>query len=81
MQAQGLKEVEEIANRYNKTSAQVWLRWQLQQGIVVNPRTRNKEHMMENVELFDFSLTNEEMDLLSTFETVKKVWSDPCERL
>lgn len=51
----------EIGNRYEKSAAQVWLRWQHQQDIVVNPRTENVEHMKENLDIFDFELKEEEM--------------------
>ncbi|ETO25702.1 hypothetical protein RFI_11434 [Reticulomyxa filosa] len=73
-----LPEVTSIANKYNKTSAQVWSRWQLQQGVLINPRSKNKAHMAENINVFDFELKKEEMDTLSNFQTVKKVWFDPC---
>lgn len=47
--------------RYGKTGAQATLRWAFQHGIVTVPRTRWKKRMKENSDLFDFSLTREEM--------------------
>jgi diketogulonate reductase-like aldo/keto reductase len=40
---------------------QVLLRWEIQQGLVVNPRTQNKQHMAENLDIFDFILSPSEM--------------------
>ncbi len=50
-----------IGKKYNKNNAQVSLRWHYQRGIVAIPRTSKKEHMMENLNIFDFEL--EESDL------------------
>jgi len=50
-----------IAKAHNKTPAQVLLRWEVQQGLVVNPRTMNKAHMVENLNIFDFFLSFDEM--------------------
>ncbi|CAF3588633.1 unnamed protein product [Adineta steineri] len=50
-----------IAKKHGKTSAQVILRWHWQQGIVINPRTRNPVHMMENMSIFDFQLDDQDM--------------------
>ena len=58
----------EIGERYKKTAAQVWLRWQWQQGIVVNPRSWNETHMKENMDIFDFELEEEEMLLLASVQ-------------
>eukprot|EP01084_Bolivina_argentea_P170716 295834_1 len=56
----------EIGKKYDKTAAQVWLRWAVQQGIVVNPRSWNATHMQENMDIFDFELAEEEMLYLSS---------------
>jgi diketogulonate reductase-like aldo/keto reductase len=56
----------------------VALRWHVQQGIVVNPRTRVEAHMMENLSIFDFELDNEEMMILSYLNyPMSKVCGDP----
>ncbi len=51
----------ELAEKYGKTPAQIILRWHLQEGNVVFPKTLNPEHMAENIDVFDFELTDEEM--------------------
>lgn len=53
--------LQEIAKRYQKTVAQIVLRWHLQNKIVAIPGSSNLEHLKENVDIFDFSLTPEEM--------------------
>ena len=51
----------EVAAAHGKTPAQVALRWSVQEGNVVFPKTLNPEHMRENLEIFDFELTADEM--------------------
>ena len=51
----------EIAKKYNKTAAQVALRFLVQRGISIVPKSRRKEKLLENIDIFDFELTNEEM--------------------
>ena len=54
-----------IAMAHKKSAAQVILKWQWQQGIVVNPRTWNVTHMQENLNFFDFELSAAEMSEIS----------------
>lgn len=50
-----------LAAKYGKTSAQVILRWHLQEGNVTFPKTLNPQHMADNIDIFDFELTADEM--------------------
>ena len=50
-----------IGSKYNKTAAQVALRWLTQRGIVAIPKSSHKDRMAQNIDIFDFSLSNEEM--------------------
>ena len=50
-----------LANKYGKTNAQIILRWHIQMGHIIFPKTTNPEHMKENFDIFDFNLTDEEM--------------------
>jgi diketogulonate reductase-like aldo/keto reductase len=59
--AQGDKVLERIGKSHGKTAAQVCLRWLVQQGIVVIPRTSRMERLKENFALFDFELSDAEM--------------------
>ena len=58
----------EIGNKYHKTAAQVTLRWLIQQGIVVIPRTSNPAYMKENMDVFDFKLTKADMQQIMTLD-------------
>lgn len=61
-----------IANMHGKSVAQVILRWNLQRGVVIIPGSSNPEHILENMELFDFELSNEEMGQISALERNEK---------
>lgn len=60
-----LSELKEIGDKYGKTVAQVILRWHLQRGIVVIPKSTHLERMKENFNVFDFELAQEDMDVIS----------------
>ncbi len=51
-----------LGEKYGKSNAQIILRWHLQEGNIIFPKTTNPEHMKENFEIFDFELTDEEME-------------------
>ncbi len=53
--------IKSIATKYNKTSAQIILRWQLQAGYIVIPGSSNPDHILENYSIFDFELDDEDM--------------------
>lgn len=63
-----LSELKEIGDKYGKTVAQVILRWHLQRGIVVIPKSTHLERMKENFNVFDFELAQEDMDAISKLE-------------
>jgi len=54
------------AKKYNKTPGQVALRWAIQRGTVVMPKTEKVERLVENFTIFDFQLTQEEMDKITS---------------
>lgn len=57
--------INEIAKSHNKTSAQIILRWQIQSGYIVIPGSKNPQHIAENFDIFDFVLTENEMNEIS----------------
>lgn len=63
-----LPELKAIAAKYGKTIAQVILRWHLQRGIVVIPKSTHRERMEENSNVFDFSLTAEDMEAIAALD-------------
>jgi len=58
----------EIGEKYNKTNAQVSLRWHYQRGIITIPRTSQKAHMTENLDIFDFELDEADMSTISRLD-------------
>lgn len=58
-----------IGKKYNKTSAQVALRYLLEQNIVVIPKTVNKDRMVENINVFDFELSDDDMAEILKLDT------------
>jgi diketogulonate reductase-like aldo/keto reductase len=58
----------ELAQKYGRTPAQIILRWHIQEGNVVFPKTNNPEHMRQNLEVFDFELTGDEMERINAIE-------------
>ena len=65
-----------IGKRYSKTVAQVVLRWQIQRGIVCIPKSVKKERMEQNINVFDFALTQEDMELIAALDTGKSAFFD-----
>lgn len=58
-----------LAAKYRKSVAQVVLRWLIQRGVVVIPKSVRPERMAENIDVFDFHLAPEDMDLIATLDT------------
>lgn len=68
--------VKQIADRHKKTPAQIALKHHVQRGIVVIPKSVHKERMKQNLDIFDFELTLEEMELLKTLDENKSMWAE-----
>lgn len=66
-----------IAQRYNKTTAQLMIRWCLQKQYVVIPKSSHKERIIENANVFDFDITNDDMNLLDNFDEYLTTGWDP----
>ena len=57
-----------IGKKYNKTTAQVILRWHFENGIVAIPKSSNQKRILENLDIFDFNLTQEDLKNLLTID-------------
>ena len=59
----------EIGNKYNKSAAQVILRWLIQRGVIIACKSTHLERIQQNFEVFDFELTNEDMEAIKGLDT------------
>ncbi|HWT91181.1 MAG TPA: aldo/keto reductase [Solirubrobacterales bacterium] len=69
--------IETVAAHHDRTSAQAILRWHLQVGNVVIPKSSNPERIRENFELFDFALSEDDMAALERLDTGDRIGPDP----
>ncbi|MDX8365984.1 aldo/keto reductase [Cytobacillus sp. IB215665] len=67
----------EIANKHNKTAAQVILRWDLQSGVVTIPKSIKEHRIIENASIFDFEITNEDMRTINDLNEDLRFGPDP----
>ncbi len=65
-----------IGDKYEKSIAQVVLRWLIQRGVIVIPKSVRKERMVENASVFDFKLSEEDMQCISTLDQAKSSFFD-----
>lgn len=65
----------ELSKKYGKTNVQIILRWHIQEGTIVFPRSTNPVHIKENFEIFDFALTDEEMNKIRTLDAGKRFFN------
>jgi 2,5-diketo-D-gluconate reductase A len=68
-----------LAKRYNKSVAQVVLRWHLQEGLIVFPKTSHTERLVENLAIFDFDISADDMDAIRAFDAGKRVGAAPAD--
>jgi len=67
----------EIAKNHEKSVAQVVLRWNVQRGVAVIPKSTHKERMIENLNIFDFELPQDEMTKIAALDLAKPQMLDP----
>jgi 2,5-diketo-D-gluconate reductase A len=68
-----------LASRYGKSIAQVVLRWHIQEGLIVFPKTSHKERLVENLAVFDFEISAEDMDEIRGFDFGQRVGAAPAD--
>lgn len=71
----------DLAKKYGKSNAQIILRWHIQAGNVVIPGSKNPEHIRANFDLFDFALTDAEMDAIAALDKNKRYYTGTPELL
>lgn len=68
-----IPEVKEIAQRYNKSPAQILLRWILERGVATIPKSTNPTRLQQNLDLYDFSLSVEDMAVLKGLDRAFRI--------
>lgn len=71
----------ELGKKYNKTPAQIILRWHTQMGFIVIPGTKNVDHVRENFDIFDFKLTDEDMEKIAKINKNERYYTRTEEML
>jgi methylglyoxal/glyoxal reductase len=71
----------QTANKYNKTPAQIILRWNMQKEVSAIPKSGSKERIQENFAIFDFELSKNDMQLLDNFHENLRIVDDPITML
>ncbi|KQC30560.1 aldo/keto reductase [Flagellimonas eckloniae] len=69
--------LKDLANKYDKTVAQIVLHWDLQKGVVTIPKSVKKERIISNATIFDFELTPEDVQLLDSLDKGQRFGPDP----
>ena len=69
--------VQKLAEKYHKTSAQIVLRWDLQHDVVTIPKSTHTNRIAENTQIFDFELSQADMQVLNALDEGKRVGPDP----
>ncbi|WP_239709440.1 MULTISPECIES: aldo/keto reductase [unclassified Mammaliicoccus] len=72
-------DLQSIADQYNKTVAQVIIKWHLQQGRLVIPKSQNDNRIRENFDVFDFELSDEDLTKIDQLNTDERQFRDPDE--
>ncbi|EMN47697.1 putative glyoxal reductase [Leptospira interrogans str. L1207] len=71
--------IAKIAQKYDKTPAQILIRWAIEQKIVVIPKSIKKERIIENSKVFDFAISEEDMKILNSLDEDFRTCWDPSE--
>ncbi len=71
--------LQQVAAKYGKTAAQVALRWLAQRQVIAIPKTTHRDRMEQNFDIFDFSLSDEDMALIATLDLQKSQWFSHCD--
>ncbi|HIW23595.1 MAG TPA: aldo/keto reductase [Candidatus Acutalibacter stercoravium] len=71
----------QLGKKYGKTNAQIILRWHIQDGNIVIPGSKNPAHIKDNFDLFDFSLTEEEMEKIAALDKNTRYYTSTPEML
>lgn len=69
--------VRELAKNYSKSSAQILIRWALQHKVIVIPKSSNEQRIIENANVFDFEISNQDMNYLDSLNSNYRLADNP----
>lgn len=69
--------LQELAKKYNKSAAQIMIRWDYQNGIITIPKSERPERQKENADIFDFELSSEDMEKIEALNNGNRLGTDP----
>lgn len=69
--------IQALSEKYGRTPAQIVLRWDIQRGIIPLPKSVHKDRIVSNADVFDFELSNEDMDTINEMNQNKRIGPDP----
>ena len=69
----------ELADKYGKTNVQIILRWHIQEGNIIFPKSTNPQHIRDNFDIFDFALTEDEMKQIKAIDNGKRFYTATLE--
>lgn len=73
--------LQQLCKKYDKTPAQIILRWNIEHSISTIPKSSNKKRLQENFDIFDFSISKEDIELMDSFNENFRVVENPMEML
>ena len=73
----GMEAFQKLSKKYNKSIAQIVLRWDLQKGVITIPKSSKKERIIGNADIFDFSLSEEDVAYLDSLDRGQRFGPDP----
>lgn len=71
----------DLASKYNKTAAQIVLKWHIEMGFIVIPGSKNVSHIKDNINIFDFNLTKDDMDKIASLNNGQRRYNRTDEAL
>ena len=72
-----IPELISLGRKYGKSPVQITLRWMIQRGIVAIPKSGNKQRIASNIDIFDFSLSEEEMEIINGLDRDERLGQHP----
>ncbi|MFI5151890.1 MAG: aldo/keto reductase [Chitinophagales bacterium] len=71
--------LQQLAKKYKKSTAQIILRWDIQSGVSIIPKSSNLQRLKENFDIFDFALSAQDMDIMNSLHDGYRVVEDPMD--